>query len=246
VNDEFGIFRNRRAQSRRVERAIGERGQIFIRQRDLHTDAFADWRQQLNFVVLGERIRFERGAQRRRGRRNVENQPLALVRAERHERTLHGVGTGLHQKFCRVRGGGKICDFQQAAVLLTERGARGVDDGEIIQRQTERMPFESLAGNFFIGRFVVGQDENVRLLFAEFGGERDGGINRRVGRPAFPLRQQFVHVAPAFHGRAERTRLGSGENQARGRRRLAAKKFFQKIMRAGLRGNSIAHCEQGK
>ena len=42
------------------------------------------------------------------------------------------------------------------------------------------MPFEPLVGNFFIGGFVVGENENVRLRFAEFGGERDGRIKRRV------------------------------------------------------------------
>ena len=63
MDDQFGIFGNGGAQAGRVERAIGERGQIFVRQRDLHAHAFADRRQQLNFVVLGERI----GVERRRG-----------------------------------------------------------------------------------------------------------------------------------------------------------------------------------
>ena len=49
-----------------------------------------------------------------------------------------------------------------------------------------------------------------------------------------------------LRGRAEQTRFRSGENQPRGRRRLAAEKFFQKIFRAGLRGNAVAHGAHGK
>jgi len=88
-----------------------------------------------------------------------------------------------------VRGAGKVGDFKQAAVLVAKRRARGVDNGHVVFRRTERVPFQPLAGDFLLGGLVVGEDEQVRLLLAEFGRKRDRSINRRVRRPAFPLRQ---------------------------------------------------------
>ena len=155
----------------------------------MHTHLFANGRQQFHLVIFRQRIRRQRHAQWKFHRRQIENHPAAFVRAQGDAVSLQRIGARLHRQQSRTVRDRKIGHLDQAAILLAEGGARGVDNGQVIQLQAKGVPFQPGIGQVLISRLVIGEHQNVGLLLAELGGQRDGGVNLRTGRMGAPARQ---------------------------------------------------------
>jgi len=93
---------------------------------------------------------------------------------------------------------------------------------------------------------MVGQDEEVGLLLAEFGRESERGLKGGGGRVAGPLRHQLFDLRPGPRGRAEQARLLAGQQEAGHRRGLVAKERLQILARAALGAGVVLHRAHGK
>jgi hypothetical protein len=109
--------------------------------------------------------------------------------------------------------GGKVGDFKKATIARAVRCTRGVDEGKIHTRFTNRFPTNAAWREIGFGGGVVGKHEHIGIAFAEIAREGQRGIEISGVGGASPERDLVFELIRMRHGVAEQTRAGAGGDE---------------------------------